>query len=227
MEVQIRTAAADDVAPGERRDGIVVVVSGQKYGVGLGVIDNIFCRGDLVAGEQLVAVLGKAGGYFAAKREHGSMGADKECKRKKHALRCRTPDLSEPTGQRVGTDKAAECIGDVQKLVVVVFVRLENEQLAQDENKNRARECRALLARNAEESNRRQNENKPDILDPEPEPGLLSVIYPVDHDTDEVFISFDRGERPEEELRQRQQHSRKTKPEPAKEPFAGKAVAHG
>ena len=226
VEVEIGAASADDVPPGEGCYGVIVVIPCQEKSVRLGVLNNILRRGGLIAGEKLITVFRDTGGNLTSKGKHGGIGADKECESEKHALRCRAPELSEPTGQRVGAHKASECIGNVQELVVIVFVRLKYEQLAHNENKYRAGERHALLLRDSKESKRRQNEYEPNIFDPEPEPGLFSVIHPVDHDTDEVLISADGRKCPEKELRQRQQYRRKPKPEPTEKPFAGKPVTH-
>ena len=226
VEIEIGAASADDVPPGEGCYSVVVVIPCQEKSVRLSVLNNVLCRGGLIAGEKLITVFRDTGGNLTSKGKHGGIGADKEGESEKHALRCRAPEPSEPTGQRVGAHKASECIGNVQELVVIVFVRLKYEQLAHNENKYRAGERRALLLRNSKESKRRQNEYEPDIFDPEPEPGFFSVIHPVDHDTDEVFISADGRKCPEKELRQRQQYRRKPKPEPTEKPFAGKPVTH-
>ena len=133
VEEDVQIAAADNLPPRQRADGVDVLLPGQKYVVAVGVFPNPVARRDRVGGKELIA-----GNRLAPQRQR----AGKHARPQKQPAEQRAP---RQTGQPLHEHRAVirredhgEHEPDIKQLVVVVFVRLKEDRLGDDVDRRHA-----------------------------------------------------------------------------------------
>ena len=181
MEKHIQVASADDLSACQRTDGVDMLLPGQKHVVMRGILFDPFARFDRVGGKELIT------GYrFAPDGQRTGEHArpDEQAAQQPTSAKTRQP-LHENRAVIRG-ENHREHEPDVKQLVIVVFIRLEEDRLRDGVNRRHAQHeiqmpAPPCVQTGADDEDERQTR----ILHPEPEIPILeaapaAVVDPVE-----------------------------------------------
>ena len=131
-------------------------------------------------GKKTIGVFWRTGQDLPRDSEKRSVQGNDQKKRKQNDADRSGAELFRTGDEKVGRKHAHKRVRDIQKLVVVINVRLKDKQLTQKENKDSGNCGSTLLTVCKEKGKRNEEKYRSDIFQPEPKPVFRSRIYPVE-----------------------------------------------
>ena len=145
MIEQIGRTAAEHVSPRQRGDGVVMVVGREKQRLRRRILPNENgCRG-IRGRKEPYGVFPRTRNILSCKRKDRRVRTQHDQQKQRGCTYGARAELLRRSYDEIGAQDTEQRVGDIQQLVVVIYVRLKNSELTKEKQKRRRQKDGALF----------------------------------------------------------------------------------